>query len=59
MHSQAEIYRAAMRLLEQHGSAAEIAAILRGDEILRDDRARERVLQAIAELRLATTRPAV
>ena len=59
MLSQAEIYRAAMRLIERHGAAAEIAAILRGDAILSDDRARERVLQAIAELRLATSRPAI
>jgi hypothetical protein len=50
--SKAEIYRAAMRLIEQYGDAAEIAADLRADPLIQDDeRAREAVLNAIAELR--------
>jgi len=40
----------AMRLIEQHGDGAEIAAILRAEQIL-DDRTRNAVLGAIAELR--------
>ena len=48
--SQADIYRVAMRLIEQHGDAAEIAVVLRADQIL-DERTRNAVLSAIAELR--------
>jgi hypothetical protein len=52
LFSKAEIYRAAMRLIEQYGDGAESAAILRADPlILGDERAREAVLSAIAELR--------
>ena len=50
--SKAEIYRIAMRLIEQHGDGAEIAAVLRADPLIQDDqRTREAVLSAIAELR--------
>jgi len=48
----ADIYRAAMRLIERHGDAAEIATILRDDTLIQgDDRVREAVLKAISELR--------
>ena len=51
------VYRAAMRLIEQHGDAAELAAILRGDPVLQaDEQARQIVLDAIAELRNIATR---
>jgi len=50
--SKADIYRLAMRLIEQHGDGAEIAAILRADPLIQDDeRIRNAVLNAIAELR--------
>jgi hypothetical protein len=50
--SKKAVYRAAMRLIEQHGDAAELAAILRGDPVLQaDEQARQVVLEAIAELR--------
>jgi len=50
--SQADIYRAAMRLIEQYGDGAEIALILRADPLIQDDeRIREAVRSAIAELR--------
>jgi hypothetical protein len=46
-----EAYRAAMRLVEQYGEAAVIAAILRADPvILADDTTRQVVIDAIAEL---------
>ena len=52
MLSQADIYRIAMRLIEQHGDAAEIAATLRADPLIQgDDAIRDAVLRAIAELR--------
>jgi hypothetical protein len=51
MPSQAEIYRAAMRLIEQHGEAAEMAAVLRGDPLIqRDEQMRQVVIDAIAHL---------
>jgi hypothetical protein len=54
LFSKADIYRAAMRLIEQHGDAAENAAALRADPLIQDDEgAREAVLSAIAELRRA------
>jgi hypothetical protein len=52
LFSKADTYRAAMRLIEQYGDGADIAAMLRADPlILGDERAREAVLSAIAELR--------
>ena len=52
MLSKAEIYRIAMRLIEQHGDGAEIAAVLRADLLIQDDeRTCKAVLSAIAELR--------
>jgi hypothetical protein len=33
----AEVYRAAMRLIEQHGDAAELAAVLRADPLTQRD----------------------
>jgi hypothetical protein len=53
--SRAEIYRIAMRLIEQHGDAAEIAVVLRAEQIL-DERTRDAVLNAIAELRSSRDR---
>ena len=50
MFSKADIYRMAMRLIEQHGDGAEIAAILRAEQVL-DERTRDLVLKAITELR--------
>ena len=50
--SQAEIYRAAMRLIEQHGEAAEMAAVLRADPMIqRDEQMRQGIIDAIAHLR--------
>jgi hypothetical protein len=50
--SQADIYRVAMRLIEQYGDGADIAAMLRADALIQDDeRGRKAVLSAIAELR--------
>lgn len=52
MASRAEIYRAAMRLIEQHGEAAELAAVLRADTLIRqDERSRQAIIEAIGELR--------
>jgi hypothetical protein len=52
MPTQAEIYRAAMRLLEQHGEAAEIAAVLRADPLIQhDEQMRQVIIDAIAHLR--------
>jgi len=52
MASQAEIYRAAMRLIEQHGDAAELAAVLRGDPLVQhDEQVRQDVIDAIKHLR--------
>jgi hypothetical protein len=57
--SKADIYRFAMRLIEQYGDGADIAAILRADPLIQDDeRAREAVLNAIAELRGGNRSPA-
>jgi hypothetical protein len=57
MHSRAEVYRAAMRLIEQHGNAAELAALLRADPLaLRDERTRQAIIDAIAELRRSRDR---
>lgn len=48
----ADIYQAAMRLIDQYGDGAEIATILRGDPFIQsNDRLREFVLDAIVELR--------
>ena len=59
MLSQADIYRAAMRLIAEHGNAAEVAAILRADPVpMHDDRARDLIRKAIRDLRAVTTRPA-
>jgi hypothetical protein len=55
--SQADIYRLAMRLIEQHGDGAEIAAVLRArirsiqDEELTREAVLSAVLSAVAELR--------
>jgi hypothetical protein len=58
MFSQADIYRAAMRLIEEHGDAAEVAAILRAEPLpMRDDSARALVLKAIEQLRVAAAKP--
>jgi hypothetical protein len=52
MHTRTEVYRAAMRLIEQHGDAAELAALLRADPIVQNDEAtRQAVITAIEELR--------
>jgi hypothetical protein len=52
MHSKAEVYRIAMQLIEQHGEAAEMAAVLRADPILqRDEQMRQVIIDAIAHLR--------
>lgn len=53
------VYRAAMRLLEQHGEAAELAAILRADPVIQtDEETRQAIIDAIAELRkIATHKP--
>ena len=57
MHFRAEVYRAAMRLIEQHGDAAELAALLRADPLaLRDEHARQAIIDAIAELRSSGNR---
>ena len=51
--SKADIYRCAIRLIERHGSAAEIACMLRADPTLQgDDGTLRSVLHAIAELRV-------
>ena len=51
------VYRAALRLIEKHGDAAELAAILRDDPTLcGNEEARQAVLDAIAELRSLATR---
>jgi hypothetical protein len=55
LFSKADIYRIAMRLIEQHGDAAEIAVVLRVEQIL-DERTREAVLNAIADLRSSRDR---
>jgi predicted AAA+ superfamily ATPase len=53
----ADIYRIAMRLIEQHGDGAEIAAVLRArirsiqDDELKREAVLSAVLRAIAELR--------
>ena len=55
--TKADIYRLAMRLIEQHGDAAEIAAVLRADPLFQDDeRTRQAVLSAIADVRSAGDR---
>ena len=47
-----DIYRAAMRLIEQHGDAAELAAVLRADPLIQqDEQCRQAIIDAIAELR--------
>ena len=47
-----DIYRAAMRLIEQHGEAAELAAVLRADPVIQaDEETRQAVIDAIAEFR--------
>jgi hypothetical protein len=47
-----EIYRAALRLIEQHGEAAELAAILRADPLIQtDEDTRQAIIDAIAEFR--------
>ena len=52
MHSKAEVYRAAMRLIERHGDAAELAAVLRADVLIQqDEKSRRAIIEAIAELR--------
>lgn len=52
MPPKAEVYRAAMRLIEQHGDAAEIAAMLRADPLTQQgEQARHAVIAAITELR--------
>jgi hypothetical protein len=52
MHSKAEVYRAAMRLIEQHGNAAELAAVLRADTLIQqNEQSRRAVIEAIVELR--------
>jgi hypothetical protein len=52
LSSTADTYRAAMRLIEQYGDGAEIAAILRADPVVQhDERARDAVRSAITELR--------
>jgi hypothetical protein len=44
--SRADIYLIAMRLIEQHGDGAEVAAILRADPLIQDDEsARKAVLR--------------
>ena len=54
VRSKAEVYRAAMRLIEQHGAAAEMAAVRRGDPVTQtDEKARQAILDAIADLRAA------
>jgi hypothetical protein len=50
LFSKSDIYRIAMRLIEQHGGAAEIAVVLRSEQLF-DERTREAVLDAIAEVR--------
>jgi hypothetical protein len=60
MRSKAEVYRAAMRLIAQHGDAAELAAVLRADPLTqRDEQVRRAIIEAIAELRAVDgrTRP--
>jgi hypothetical protein len=52
MPGQAEIYRAAMRLIELHGDAAEMAAVLRADPLIQHDEGiRQGIINAIAHLR--------
>jgi hypothetical protein len=52
LHFNAEVYSAAMRLIEQHGDAAELAAILRGDPLAqRDEQMRQAIIDAIEHLR--------
>ena len=48
-----DVYRAAMRLIQQHGEAAEMAAVLRGDPIIQrdDEQMRQDIIDAIAHLR--------
>jgi hypothetical protein len=47
-----DIYRAAMRLIEQHGEAAELAAVLRADSLIQaDEETRQAIIDAIAEFR--------
>jgi hypothetical protein len=41
-----------MRLIEQHGEAAELAAVLRADPVIQaDEETRQAVIDAIAEFR--------
>jgi hypothetical protein len=41
-----------MRLIEQHGEAAEVAAVLRADQLIQgDEQARQAIIDAIAQLR--------
>ena len=52
--SQAEIYQAAMRLIEQHGEAAEMAAVLRADPLIHGaggEQMRQALIDAITHLR--------
>ena len=53
MHpTKSEIYGAAMRLLEDYGDAAEMAAILRADPLIQhDEQLRQVIIDAIAHLR--------
>ena len=52
MPSQRDIYRVAMRLIEQHGGAAEMAAVLRADPLIQgEEQARQAIIDAIAHLR--------
>jgi len=52
MFSKVDTYRAAIRLIEQYGDGADIAAMLRADPLIQgEERSREAVLSAIAELR--------
>jgi hypothetical protein len=52
MLTQRDIYQTAMRLIERHGEAAEMAAVLRADPLMqRGADVRQAIIDAIAYLR--------
>jgi hypothetical protein len=52
MRSRAEVYRAAMRLIELYGDAAEGPAVLRADPLVQqDEQSRQAIIDAIERLR--------